>query len=602
MPYHIRILPTKIASAATLLMLAGCSLAGAQQIPPTWATEYEKSGFVRTGRYAEAVTFCERLAKASPDKARVIRFGTSPQGRPLIALLLTGDKSFTPQKAAASPRPLIIINNGIHSGEIEGKDADLILARDILVSHRHKEILASINLLIIPVFSVDAHERFGPYNRINQNGPERMGWRATAQNLNLNRDWMKADADEMRAMLHLLHTWKPDFFFDNHTTDGADWQYTVQLDVPVGPTLAEGGVKWAKGMLKGALPAVENDGFLTAPYFDDVNYTRLQEGLSVSDFGPRYSTGYLAAINRPSMLVETHMLKSYKQRVNATYSINLHVIEYAARTAAGLKAANRRADTAEKQLKPGAPVVLTSETSKETRPFTFKGLEYRPYRSKLTGSLIPAWTRTPVDTETTIRDQYLPGLTVEAPAGYAIPPEWSEIIARLDYHGIAYKRLSRPLAAPFETSRFESIKFPSEPFESRFQPQFKARLVKEPLTLPAGTAIVPINQVGAKLIMQLLEPEAPDSLLRWGLLNAIFERKEYFETYALEPIAVKLLQNNPELKEQFDAMMQKPEFAGNARAKLDWLYEHSPYADKAWNRYPIIRLSAEQLSRALPGR
>jgi hypothetical protein len=351
-------------------------------------------------------------------------------------------------------------------------------------------------------------------------------------------------------------------------------------------------------MLKGALPRVEKDGYLTAPYFDDVNYNRLKSGLTISDFGPRYSTGYLAAINRPSMLVETHMLKSYRQRVEATYSINLHVIEYAARTARELKAANRRADAAEKHLKAGDPVVLTAETSKESRPFTFKGLEYRPYKSALTGTMVPAWTRTPVDTETTIRDQYVPGLTVSAPAAYAIPPEWKEVIERLAIHGIAFKRLQKPITGRFETSRFDAVKFPAEPFESRFQPQYKTHTGMEAGVLPVGTVIVPVAQTGARLIMQLLEPDAPDSLVHWGLMNAIFERKEYYEVYALEPIAARLLEENSELKAEFDQQMKRPDFAGNARAKLDFIYEHSPYADKALNRYPILRLNDSQLASA----
>ncbi len=191
--------------------------------PQDWTLVYERSGFLRTGRYEEAVTFCRRLDLASPF-AKMVRFGKSPEGREMVALFISKEGKFDPKSWRTSKKPLVFVQNGIHSGEIEGKDASLMLARALLVEGKESKILDGANLLIVPVFSVDAHERFGPYNRVNQNGPVEMGWRATAQNLNLNRDYMKADAPEMRNLLGLLHRFKPDFFFDNHTTDGADWQ------------------------------------------------------------------------------------------------------------------------------------------------------------------------------------------------------------------------------------------------------------------------------------------------------------------------------------------------------------------------------------------
>jgi Zinc carboxypeptidase len=562
-----------------------------------WRTVYEKSGYRETGRYDEAVAYCQRLASASR-WARVIRWGVSPEGRPMVALVMSKARAFVPEMARRSEKPLVLINNGIHSGEIEGKDAGLILARDILVTKTRASLLDHVNLLFIPIFSVDAHERFGPYNRINQNGPAEMGWRATSTNLNLNRDFMKADGEEMRAMLHLLHAWKPDFFFDNHTTDGADWQYSIQIGVPQAQNLAAPCATWSKQMLAAVLPKVERDRFLTAPYFDGVDYNNLQRGLSVADFGPRYSTGYLAAMNRPSMLVETHMLKPYRHRVEATYSINLRVIEHIGETARELKEANRAADAADVGTKPGDRFVLSVETASNTRPFTFRGLQYRPYRSDITGALTPAWTREPADTETTIRDQFRPALVVDAPAGYAIPPQWKEAIDRLELHGFHILRLTNPLKEEFETYRFESVTFPTVPFESRFQPRFKEVQIREERTLPAGTAIISTAQTGTRLLVQLLEPDAPDSLAHWGFFNAVFETKEYFEDYALEPIAKKMLEDRPALKAEFEERLKDPGFADSPRARLQFFHDRSRYADSRLNKYPVVRLTLEQWNAA----
>jgi hypothetical protein len=566
-------------------------------VSPDWQTTYERSGYVQTGRYAEAVDYCRKLATAS-HYAHLLNWSVSPEGRPLIALVMSKDRAFTADAARKSPKPLVIINNGIHSGEIEGKDAGLLLARNILVTKTEASLLDHVNLLFIPVFSVDAHERFGPYNRINQNGPAEMGWRATSTNLNLNRDWMKADAEEMKAMLRLLHTWKPDFFFDNHTTDGADWQYASQLAVPTAQTQGTAQAAWSQKMLAVVLPRVEQDGFLTAPYFDGVDYSRLDRGLSISDFGPRYSTGYLATLNRPSMLVETHMLKPYKVRVEATYSLNKRVIAYVGETADALKAANREADAAETRMKPGDKVVLSVQTTDAARPFTFRGLEFTPFQSDVSGAMTPAWSRKPQDTPTTLQDQYAPTLTLPAPAAYAIPPQWKEVTALLNLHGLQSFRLKQPLVSAFDTYRFEAVTWPRAPFESRFQPRFTAVKIREQRTLPVGTVIVPANQVGAKLLMQLLEPEAPDSLVHWGLFNTVFEQKEYFENYAMEPIARKMLAETPALQAEFAERLKDPQFAASPRARLEFFYLHSPYADARLNKYPIVMLTTEQRDAA----
>lgn len=576
-------------------VLLGAQARGAAS--PEWQTTYERSGYVQTGSYAEAVSYCRKLAAASP-WARVIQWGASPEGRPMIALVMSKERAFTPEAARKSRKPLVVINNGIHSGEIEGKDAGLLLARNILITKTESPLLDHANLLFIPIFSVDAHERSGPYNRINQNGPAEMGWRATSTNLNLNRDFMKADAEEMQAMVRLLHTWKPDFFFDNHTTDGADWQYASQLAVPTAPTQGTAQVAWSQQMLASVLPRVEQDGFLTAPYFDGVDYNRLARGLSVSDFGPRYSTGYLAALNRPSMLVETHMLKPYKVRVEATYSLNKQVIACVGKTADALKAANREADTTETRMQPGEKIVLSAQTTEAARPFTFRGLEFTPFHSDVSGAETPAWSRKPQDTPTTLRDQYAPALILPAPAAYAIPPQWKEAIGLLNLHGLRTFRLKQPLTATFDTYRFDAVTWPRAPFESRFQPRFTAVKIREERTLPAGTVVAPINQVGAKLLMQLLEPEAPDSLAHWGLFNTIFEQKEYFEDYAMEPIARRMLAESPALKAEFEEKLKDPQFAASPRARLEFLYTHSPYMDSHLNKYPVVLLNAEQREAA----
>ncbi|HVL38729.1 MAG TPA: M14 family metallopeptidase [Fimbriimonadaceae bacterium] len=561
-----------------------------------WRTHYERSGYVETGRYEEAVQYCRRLDAAS-EQATLIHLGKSPQGREIVALAISRDGSFHPRAAQRSKKPLILVINGIHSGEIEGKDASLILARDVLITKKLASLIDDVNLLIVPIFSVDAHERFNAYNRINQNGPKEMGWRATSVNLNLNRDWIKADALEMRHMLRLIRDWRPDFAFDNHTTNGGDWQYVLTYGLALSQTQHPSLVKWTEGMIDAAAAATDRDGFLTAPYFSLTSRNDPTRGITVQDFSPRYSHAYFAAINRPAVLVETHMLKPYRQRVEATLSFMRHVIGYCGRTGAELKSANASADREASMRAPGEQVVLDSQLDSRSEPFTFKGYPYEPYRSEVTGTLIPSWRQVPTDFASTIRRWYRPAVTVEAPAAYAVPPQCGEVLDLLELHGIKGRRLPRPFHRQLSSIEFTGVSFPTEPFEGRHMPRFQMKEIVEERELPAGTLIVPVAQPLGKLALHLFEPAGPDSLVRWGFFNSIFEQKEYFETYAFEPIAKKMLAADPILRAEFEERLKDPAFAESAQARLQFLWERSPYADERLRKYPVVRLNQADLAR-----
>ncbi|MEA2554118.1 MAG: hypothetical protein QOJ65_2294, partial [Fimbriimonadaceae bacterium] len=530
-----------------------------------WSTHYERSGYLETGRYEEAVDYCKRLDAASPD-ARAFFFGKSPEGRDMVALVISSEHAFTPKAATRSSRPLIIVQNGIHSGEIEGKDASLLLARDMLIYHKFPELMNGANILIIPVFSVDAHERFTAYTRINQNGPKEMGWRATSQNLNLNRDYIKADGGEMRNELKLLHAWKPDFFFDNHTTDGSDHQYTVTLALPVAQTQAPSQAAWSQQMYDEVKTKLDAKGFLTGPYFDLADSSDPAKGLSVGDYSPRYSIGYLAAMNRPSMLVETHVLKAYKPRVEGTYWTMVYAIDKCVRDAKSLKAMNAASDAAELKAGEGTKVVLSAENSPEKRPFTFKAYEYTPYESKVSGAKTNNWNRSkPIDIAAQIQDQYQVNQEVSLPAAYAVPPQWKEVQDLIALHGIKGFPVRVSTTTDLQSYRFTKVKFSPMPFESRFMPQFTAEQITEPRTLMPGTMIYPVNQVGGKLLAQMLEPNGPDSLVRWGFFNVMFEGKEYFEDYAMEPVAKQMYDSDPKLRAEFEERLKDEAFAKNPR-------------------------------------
>jgi hypothetical protein len=576
------------------MLLAAIALQSSSQ--GEWLTHYEKSGYVETSRYAEDVEFCRRLDAASPD-AKMIVYGKSPEGRDMVALIISAEHAFTPKAAAKSMKPLIFVQNGIHSGEIEGKDASLTLARDILIRKRHRDLLAGTNLIVVPVFSVDAHERFTPYGRINQNGPQSMGWRATAQNLNLNRDYIKSDGGEMQNQIRLLHAWKPDFFFDNHTTDGGDWNYMILLALPMAQTQNTPAAEWSRKLYGTLVQKLGAKGYNTGPYFDLEDPSKPERGLSVGDYGPRYSTGYLAAMNRPSMLIETHVLKPYRARVESTYWAMVYAMQQCIEDTAALKSMNREADESERRGGEGNKVVLAASVRTEKKPYTFKAYTYTPYQSEVSGSTINHWeTSKPVDVFTTIQDTYEPSVTVTLPAAYAIPPQWKNVHDLLRLHGLDGFEVNRPVKKVFNTYRFTDVKFDSGSYEARFMPSYKAVPIAEERTLLPGTMVYPTNQVGAKLLAHILDPNGPDSLAKWGCFNVMFEGKEYFEDYAMEPVAKKMLDSDPKLKAEFEEKLKDEKFAKDSRARLEFFYERSPYYDVWHNKYPIVQLTSKQVA------
>lgn len=555
---------------------------------------YETSGGKSSGDYAESLAFCRRLERLSPF-VHVASIGKSGSGRDMVAVTVSKEGVAEPATLHASGKPLIYIENGIHAGEIEGKDATLLLLRDMLVTKTRASLLDCANFLIVPVLNVDGHERRSPYNRINQNGPTEMGWRANDQNLNLNRDWIKLDAPETRAAVAIQTKYAPDFYVDNHTTDGANYPYVAMLGVPSTPSLDPHIAQWAAGLYSAVSKELSEEGVPTCPYFE-FNGDDPARGIYVQDYSPRYSTGYWGARNRPSMLIETHMLKPYRTRVAGTYQAMVRAIEYVGHHRRELREAIDAADAQDRDGA-GAFYVLGSQVSDAKRKMPFLLYEAKPYRSEITGTTLMGWTEKRVDAEVDIQDQFVPSAGAKAPGGYAIPAALGPVIEVLKAHGLRLETSSQPLTDSFETYAFSDAKIASASFEGRNMASFKVEAVTEDRTLPSGTVFVACDQPGTRLLLHLLEPGAPDSLVRWGFLNAFFERKEYFEPYAMEPVAQQMLKDHPELRPIFEDALKDPKFAADPYARLMWFYDRSPYADARLNRYPIVRLSAQQVAR-----
>lgn len=563
-------------------------------------TVAETSGWERTGRYDEVERLCAAFPKAYPGKVKCEPFGTTPLGRPMLALVASADGTLTPKQVQQKKRPVVLLQGGIHAGEIDGKDAGFWLLRELLDGKVAPGALAKVTLVFVPVFNVDGHERFGPNQRPNQRGPAELGWRVTSQNLNLNRDYAKADAPEMAAMLGLLTRFDPVAYVDLHVTDGAKFQHDVAVVFEPqrlgSPAMQQHGV-----VLREALFAkLRTQGHKPVHFYPafDVNDDP-SSGFSAGWPPPRFGNAYWALRHRFGVLVETHSWKPYAHRVKTTFNVCLGLLEEAAAHGAEWRTAMLAMDDAAKGLA-GQDVVLRWDTTKDGRPIEFEGYAYTRAQSEVSGQ---PWVRydenAPQPWKVQLRETLTPALTVRAPkAGYVVPPPHAAWVQeRLTRHGLISQRLPKPSFA----REVQGMKLEVKPGGGSYEGRQRAAVngatwaPVPDVALPAGSLFVPIAQPNAELVLHLLEPAAPDSLVSWGFFNAHFEQKEYLEDYLAEGYARELLADAG-VKAEFDALLRDAGFAKDPEARLRFFAERHPSWDRALGVLPYYRVDVSPSS------
>jgi murein tripeptide amidase MpaA len=566
-------------------------------VAPEWQTRAEKTDYKETPRYDETVAYARKLAAASP-LIRVKSFGESGEGRELPLVIAAKDDAFTPQAAHGAGKAVLLIQACIHAGESDGKDAGLALLRDIVITKTRAGLLDHAVILFMPIFNADGHERFGPYNRINQNGPSEMGWRTTTANLNLNRDYLKADAPEMRAWLKLWNEWTPDLFIDCHVTDGADFRYNLTYQYEHHENVPGSVLAWERDAFdKRIVPATEAAGNLLSTYLEFIDNRDLTKGIAAFLPSPRYSTAYTPLRNRPGLLIETHMLKDYRSRVRGTYDFLRCTLEELNRDPQSLLTAVRKADeevtAAGRTYDPARLYPLMIDLTDKSVPFKLKAVESRRELSDVSGAVRVVWGTKPLDLTVPLYDDVKVTASVAVPLYYIVPPQWKDVIEILKLHGLHLQRLAQAATIEVESYRFSEPKWANAPFEGRVMPTYKTKPVRERRSFPAGSVVVSMAQPNAHVAVHLLEPEAPDSLIAWGFFNTIFEQKEYGEFYVLEKLAREMLAKDESLRREFEQRVATdPKFAASARERLQFFFDRSPYKDAQLDLYPIGRITA----------
>lgn len=567
---------------------------------PLLITIAEESGFRRTGRSDEVARLCAAFAATWPHAVRSLAFGRSAQGRAMWALVAS---HVDPRRV-----PVLMLQGGIHPGESDGKDAGFIALRELLGGSAAPGVLERIAVLFVPAFNVDGHERVGRWNRPNQNGPEETGWRTTAQNLNLNRDYAKADSPEMRALLGLISSWDPLVCADLHVTDGADFEPDISLQTePLNqgdPRLYDSG-RQLRDELIAKLAAA---GSLPLPFYPDLAKTDdPASGFLLTVYSPRFSTGYFPQRNRFTVLVETHSWKDYATRVRVTRNTIIALAQLLAQHGPRWRAQAREADEGALRLG-GCEVVLDysagwrepstdkpAVVATESALIDFRGYAYSREMSPISGEPVTVYDpRRPEIWRVPFRNRVAPSLSIKAPrGGYIVPAAWAtDIGARLAAHGIQVGTVPAPLSgAPVEVFRATQAEFAGAPFEGRMRVRLSGEWQRDTQDIGAGSLLVPIAQPLARLVMHLLEPQAPDSFAAWGLFNACFEEKEYFEPYVADQIARTMLEQEPRLREEFERQLRRDAaFAANPRARLEFFLRRHSSWDSNLNLYPVFRV------------
>ncbi|WP_439488540.1 M14 family metallopeptidase [Algoriphagus sp.] len=551
-----------------------------------WVTAFELSGRLESPTYTETMAWFEKLVNSS-DLLQTKTIGHSEQGRPIQMVIATAEKESSAEKLSTSQKPLILIQAGIHAGEIDGKDAGMMLLRDIAQGSK-TSLLDEVNLLFIPILNTDGHERRSEYGRVNQRGPKEMGWRTNALNLNLNRDYTKLETAGINAITKVINSYDPDLYIDIHVTDGADYQYDVTYGF-----VATGGYSpeisdWLSTYYQPQVDqALEAEGHIPGPLLFAANNEDFTEGNVAFSFSPRFSHTYGDIRHLPSILVENHSLKPFEQRVLGTYVF----LEQTIKTVGAHFNELKSAISADRNQVKESVIVKYQFRDTPADSMEFLGIASKKVKSEITGKEYVAWEGKAIT-------QHIPNLLMDKPAAsvpvpkaYWVPVEWAEIISKLRIHGIEMELLTEAKEVTMELSMVTEYKLSNQPFEGRFRFQsFELEKESRKVMLNPGSVRVRTDQPLGELLVILMEPESVDSFFQWGYFHSILSQTEYMETYIMEPLIAKMLSEDANLKKRFEEeKTSNPDFAKSPREIYRWFYMQSPYFDRNWKVIPIGR-------------
>ncbi len=553
-----------------------------------FTTLFETSNGTETANYYQIIAFYENLAEAYPSVA-IYEMGRTDSGKRLHLVTFNPNRTFESEFSKEKDQNIILINNGIHPGESDGIDASMLLLRD-LAQGKIKTPQNTI-IAVIPVYNIGGALNRNTSSRTNQNGPKEYGFRGNARNYDLNRDFIKADTKNAGAFAEIFHIVEPDLFIDNHVSNGADYQYTLshlftQHD-KLGGALGE-------YLHNSFMPQLEDS--LQIKHWDITPYVNVFNRMPENGFSqfidtPRYSTGYATLFNTLGMMIETHMLKPYKDRVEGTYELMKSFINIAEKDAEVIQELRKNSTS---RFKEGVLYPLSWKVdSSEFTTLSFKGYEAEMVPSDITGAdRLKFDTNAPFTKDVTYYNYMTPKTSVTIPEKYIIPKGYWNVIEQLDNNEIEYERARNEEVIKARVYRIKSYDTRRNPYEGHYlHYNTQVEITEEDVTIKEGDYIIETQQPGVRYLLETLEPTAPDSFFNWNYFDTILQQKEDFSPYVWEDKARVFLDEHPAIKAQFEAKKDSdPNFANNWYAQLDWIHKQSPNYENSHLRYPIVRV------------
>ncbi|MET3107669.1 hypothetical protein AAKU67_002156 [Oxalobacteraceae bacterium GrIS 2.11] len=553
-------------------------------------TPYECGNRNQTATWEECISFYQLLAGRYPTVLRFFEIGRSDGGTPIHAGVVTADGVFDQEQIRRANRPVFFNNNGIHPGEPEGIDACMALVRDFCIDPVLRAALKDVVFLFIPIYNVDGCLNRNSSSRVNQLGPENHGFRGNALNLDLNRDFIKCDSLNAQVFNQFFAGWDPDLMVDTHTSNGADYSYTMTVIQTQADKLGGALGAFVRDIL---LPEVsvtmQGRGWPFCPYVNPVKETP-DDGIEDFLEVPRFSTGYAALNHTIGFMPETHMLKSFADRYESMRAFVETMVKFTAKHASEIQALRKAARSAMPQSWP-----LTWNVDRENiSTFRFNGFAAVYSPSKLGNYQRLSYDRNqPWEKDIDYYDHFVPDISVPAAKSYIVPQQWREVIQRLAWNQVAMERVAETTLQSVQTYHVSNVTTRSAPYEGHmFHDGVEVESRTEIVRVNAGDYLIHTDQVKSRYVVETLEPQAHDSFFRWGFFNSILEKKETFSDYVFEDTALELLETEPGLRSLFEQWgRDNPELLSDQQAVLQFIFAHCQrYREPEWRRYPVFRV------------
>ncbi len=551
-------------------------------------THFEKSKGKESPEYGEIINWWKKMDAAST-KVKMLTMGPTDAGFNLNLILVSADGDLNIESARKKNKRIIFVNNGIHPGEPDGIDASMLLVREI--ANNKYNLPSNILLALIPVYNIGGCLNRSTFYRVDQDGPVEKGFRGNSQNLDLNRDFIKSDSKDARSFAAIFQMLNPDVFVDNHVSDGADYQHIMTLLVSQHNKLGGPmGDFMNKEFEPGLFRLMKEKGYDLVPYVNAFGDTP-ESGWSEFWDSPRYSSGYATLWNCFAFVPETHMLKSYDQRVKATYALMQSFIEFASTNSAAIK--GLREAQVNQQLNAAEFPIAWNLNRNKSSEITYKGFQSGRKPSEISGLPRLYYDRTkPFEKQVKFYNEYEPKNWIKKPTAYVIPQGWWKVIDLLKLNQVKMRQLTKDTTIEVEVYRIDDYKTSPRPYEMHhLNSDVKVSASMQKRNFRKGDYIIPLNQPASRFLIETLEPQGEDSYFAWNYFDGILGQKEGVSDYVFEETAVAYLKEHPEVKTKLEERKATDtSFAKSARAQLNFVYQNSPYFEPEYLRYPVYRI------------